>query len=336
MTDLEIRELVRTLVGKHPNGNDLAVALRDLPIMRWNSKMTGTYLAHALFDNPKYLPDGVIDEPFSLSWQATQAMHYKARWFLESCEKLKIAPILHRKVWELAYVLNTLEITGKLKNEMRGIGFGCGQESFPSYFASRGVQVVATDMDASCQAAQGWIATNQHSSTLEALYKPFLIERMQFDRLVTFETADMNDIPSKFDGQYDFCWSVCAFEHLGSIEKGLTFIERTMELMKPGGVSVHTTEFNFGIKEETIDDWPTVLFRQSDFEMLMHRLAVKGYVIPGFSFHVGDHPVDMYIDVPPYPGSESFYNKNFNSVHLKVSIDGLPCTCYGLVVQKPF
>jgi len=44
----------------------------------------------------------------------------------------------------------------------------------------------------------------------------------------------MNEIPRSFDNQYDYCWSVCAFEHLGSIQKGLDFVKNAMNVLKPG------------------------------------------------------------------------------------------------------
>jgi hypothetical protein len=40
-----------------------------------------------------------------------------------------------------------------------------------------------------------------------------------FDALVDFDVADMNAMPDTL-GQFDFVWSACAFEHLGSIRQG--------------------------------------------------------------------------------------------------------------------
>ena len=37
-------------------------------------------------------------------------------------------------------------------------------------------------------------------------------------------------------GQFDFVWSACAFEHLGSILNGLEFVVNSVKCLKPGGV----------------------------------------------------------------------------------------------------
>ena len=41
----------------------------------------------------------------------------------------------------------------------------------------------------------------------------------RFDQLVTFRPVDMTAIPDDLAG-FDFCWSSCALEHLGSLAAG--------------------------------------------------------------------------------------------------------------------
>ena len=65
----------------------------------------------------------------------------------------------------------------------------------------------------------------------------------EFRRLVDFRYCDMNNISSDLH-EFDFCWSCCALEHLGSLSAGLRFIERSLDTLRPGGWAVHTTEFN--------------------------------------------------------------------------------------------
>ena len=144
----------------------------------------------------------------------------------------------------------------------------------------------------------------------------------------------MNDIPKDLHRQFDFCWSVCAFEHLGSIQKGLDFVRESVKLLKPGGIAVHTTEFNYSEEEKTIDNWGTVLFRKKDFIALKESLEKDGYEVPPLSFDVGKTPVDWFIDVPPYPGEKGYFDDTMASLHLKLMVDGFPSTCYGVVVRR--
>ena len=46
-------------------------------------------------------------------------------------------------------------------------------------------------------------------------------------RRVSFRAVDMNTIAADLT-DFDFCWSSCCFEHLGSIDHGLQFIHNTM------------------------------------------------------------------------------------------------------------
>ena len=51
----------------------------------------------------------------------------------------------------------------------------------------------------------------------------------------------MRDLPDDL-GSFDFIWSSCSFEHLGSLGEGERFVLEALRFLKPGGVAVHTTE----------------------------------------------------------------------------------------------
>src|SRR5687767_7179476 len=98
---------------------------------------------------------------------------------------------------------------------MRRLGFGVGSEPMGDAFASQGCQVVATDQAPEAAAAQGWTAYDQHAAGLAAVRARNLTPADVFEANVTFEIADMNAIGAHLRG-FDFCWSSCALEHLGS------------------------------------------------------------------------------------------------------------------------
>ena len=147
----------------------------------------------------------------------------------------------------------------------------------------------------------------------------------------------MNEIPVLSD-QYDFCWSICALEHLGSIQNGLDFIENSLSLLKPGGIAIHTTEFNYASDLETIEHGLTVMFRRMDFEALKERLERKGHRLLGPDYFVGKGVLDKFVDLPPFFGDEGFLVSEqwpaTQPAHLKLALDGFPSTCMGLIIQK--
>jgi SAM-dependent methyltransferase len=302
--------------------------------MQWNVKVLGADLAARYYKKGGPPRSALMNNPFTPFWCATKFEDYLQSWFVDTCSELKLIPLLHRKLWEEVYVVNVLKAKGKLKPGSRGVVFGVGHERLPAYFASLGVEILATDLHPDKDAAKGWMKTNQHGS-LERLYYPEYIEWEDFRKRVKFCYADMNHIPNEWNGQFDFCWSICSFEHLGSIDNGLRFVLNTGRLLKEGGVSVHTTEFNYTNDEQTIDNWPTVLFRKKDFQRLAEELVGSGYEVPPLSFDVGGTPVDLFIDIPPYPKDAAFLDSRLSALHLKLLVDGFPCTCYGLNFSRP-
>ncbi len=132
-------------------------------------------------------------------------------------------------------------------------------------------------------------------------------------------------------------WSICALEHVGSITKGLDFIENSLRTLRSGGIAVHTTEFNYMNDRQTIDDWPTVLFQKQHFRELAERLERQGHHVAPLDFDVGDKPLDKFIDLPPYAHDWTPYQHDIwkgPSPQIKLSIDGFACTCFGIIVRK--
>ena len=319
----------------HPNGDQLWCLLRDLDNAKLNIKFFGYELARAL---SAALPPrtGLSAQAVGLKSKPSTQSDLESDWAAYWIQELQVAHIFHRKLWELVYVLQAIYDSGHLRAGARGLGFGCGDEPIPSYLASRDIYVTATDLSLEDAKSKAWVDTGQHISRAEAAYKSNLLSREQFDRQVVVRSADMNDIPGDLR-DYDFCWSICALEHLGSIKLGLDFIENSLATLHSGGIAVHTTEFNFLNDQQTIDSWPTVLFQKRHFQDLAERLQQQGHNVAPLDFDVGRKPLDRFIDVPPYLHDWSQWTRDMwdeGESHLKLSIDGFACTCFGLIVQK--
>lgn len=225
--------------------------------------------------------------------------HFNEPWFFAFGSRSHATVSYHRKDWEFAAISQALSERGCLTDGKKGLGFAVGTEPLVSRFASMGARVIATDVEPGAT-ADPWAQTGQHAASKEALFKPDLVTRQTFDDNVEFRWLNMLR-PEQFPTErFDFVWSACAFEHLGSLDAGLDFVKQSSRLLKPGGFAVHTTEYNVWSNTKTIDSGGVVLYRWQDLERLGRELNATGYWMDPVDPNPGTHQFDRDPDVPPY------------------------------------
>jgi hypothetical protein len=240
---------------------------------------------------------------------------------------LATVTVPHRKLWEFCYILRAAEQHGLLRPGRRAIGFGVGREPIPAMLALAGVSVLATDLDRDAETSAGWAASEQHMSGLASLSRPDLVSDDVLAQRVRTRSVDMNTIPDDL-GRFNLIWSSCALEHLGKPEAGLKFVEGTLSLLQPGGISVHTTELELTPCEETADYGHLSIYRLVDLERLVERVRELGFEIDTNWFVSMDTSADRWIALPPYPQDDP--------AHLKLAVgDASVSTSVGLLIRRP-
>lgn len=233
----------------------------------------------------------------------------------------------HRKYWEYAYVAQVLQQEGMLQAGKRGLGFAVGKEPLPAAFAKLGCEILMTDFPPA-----GWkklAATNA----------------VKHER-VSFRKVDMRDIPKDLHGKWDFIWSCCAFEHLGDLGAGMKFVMESMQCLKPGGIAVHTTEYNISSNDRTNDNCGSVLYRRRDMEALEKRLRHAGYSMAPLNWFSGDEAADWdighlneengYIKRLVIPVGHQKLRVRMSATHRRIAAPvGFIGTSIGLYVKKP-
>jgi 2-polyprenyl-3-methyl-5-hydroxy-6-metoxy-1,4-benzoquinol methylase len=242
-------------------------------------------------------------------------------FFHEWCAAMRSPLLLHRKQWEHVYIAEALRERGALVPGARGLALGAGRELLPVVFAEMGCEVTATDL-------QRW-----EPDPASELSRSPAVARIAVD------VVDMRTIPDSYRG-FDFTWSACSMDHLGSIDAGLQFVVDSLAVLRPGGIAVHTTELNVSTHGRTIESGPTVFFRAGDFERVRGMVAPIGYM-EELDFEPGDDYFDRFVDQPPYPGvcppdigqwdGERFEG---TKAHLVLDSGGHEVTSAGMLVRK--
>ena len=250
--------------------------------------------------------------------QACTALQFSEPDYDRLCGEINQSKAFHRKQWEYVYILRVLERYDLLRSTAKGIGFGCGKEPLAAVMAKYGCHIVATDIPSNPEGDAYW-----GSSSAEELFYPGICDKELFLHRVTFKTVNMTAIPDDL-GSYDFLWSCCAFEHLGSLEAGLKFVLDANKCLNRAGIAIHTTEYNVSSDDETLETPGLSLYRKRDLLSLAEQIECQGSRMLPLNFEVGDLPHDNYVDLPPYE----------QKIHLKLMVDKFVTTSFGFVVVK--
>ena len=162
-----------------PNINEMWSATKDMDAIRLNIKTLGYELARALAARLPQRADLTPTKVGLRSKPSTQT-DLESDWVAYWMSELKVPVVFHRKLWELAYVLQAIFENGHLKEGQRGLGFGCGAEPIPSYLTAHGVNVTITDLPPARGGQMGWVSTNQHAGSLDAAHMAHLVDKKVF------------------------------------------------------------------------------------------------------------------------------------------------------------
>ncbi len=248
---------------------------------------------------------------------------FHTEWYKKWVEEIKEAKRMHRKQWEFVCILKALFEKDMLQPSKRGLGFAVGTEPIPAVLAKHGAEVMATDIGAYTAKGRLWTLGNQNLKSISQLNDRNICPKIQFGELVKYRAVDMNDIPADLQ-DYDFNWSSCAIEHLGSIDHTVKFLLNQFNTLKKGGWAIHTTEFNVSSDTDTIEEENLVLFRKRDILRIIEEVRSAGHVIEDVDFTIHKTPLDYFIDLPPYG----------DNPHLKLMINNYVTTSILLIMQK--
>ena len=329
--DPALRELAVKIKNGRPNPTYFNIRFRDYEAMVSDVRMLGSVIGRQ-FSNASLRRD--VQSPGKLrlkSKTCTQA-DMESDWAAFWTKEMKLPSTYHRKRWEFAYIAQALWAEGKVAKGKCGMGFGCGIEPLPSLFVKYGASVLATDLDPNDPKAGPWAVSNQLTTTANALRRPVICPDESLLDNITFRPQNMKGIDADLYGKFDFCWSACALEHLGSINEGLEFVRNSLRVLKPGGVAVHTTEFTFD-SAKALEFGSSVYYKEIHLQEFSERLKAEGYMMAELDLSAGDGILDQFVDFPKK--KDMFLTNRSPPLHLKINSNGYVCTSVGMIITAP-
>lgn len=151
------------------------------------------------------------------------------------------------RTWEFAAVVDRLAQAGLLDGSRSGVSFGSGRECL-LYALSHVVQrLAATDL---YDGASSWMRDMGASTARDYVLAGATLPARE--SALEVHDADMRDtgLPG---GEFDFAYSVCAFEHIGHDAEFLQHLREAHRLTTDDGVYVLTTEINLEDRTHPIE-----------------------------------------------------------------------------------
>jgi hypothetical protein len=269
---------------------------------------------------------GAATAQLDVAGLASRPAHFsdvQSGWFAYWVSQLRCAVRPHRKLWEFTVVLQALYEAGVLTRDAKLLGFGVGGEPLPSYLASLGVSVVATDLP--------------EEAERDRVLNPAFVPGEAFDARVEVSNLDMRRLDDATLRGFDGCWSCSVINTLSTADEAFDTLIGAMDVLRPGGVAVHTTDFAFA-DDVAFCPRGELAFTRSFFERVADGLNGRGHTVSALSFDLGGHPLDGYVDLEPYEvdGAEAWRNlwaEGRGAPHLKLRHVDLLKTSFVLIVR---
>ncbi len=159
---------------------------------------------------------------------------------------LRQNPFLFSRQWQHAHVYSILARRNRLGADRRGISFGAGREPLTYAVANAVDHLLATDL---YDPESTWRTARTADPAAFLLAEPSLpvdLARLEVKRM------DMRAIDAP-EGAFDFAYSICAFEHIGTDPDFVRHLTGVRRILKPGGVYVMTTELRLGPRSHPIE-----------------------------------------------------------------------------------
>lgn len=188
-----------------------------------------------------------------------------ADWFDPEVQNIIINELrepsrFHRKQWEFAMIFLALQKLHLLNDSATGLSLGGGNERVLYSIANHIKKLFVTDL---YDDKTIWdCARTNNPDDFISKSKPFDVNSSKIKAL----RMDMRNLDFE-ENTFDFCYSSCAIEHIGSYQDFVQHFNEVYRCLKDGGYYIFTTEFHFG--NETIETPNNYIFSPDYLERII-------------------------------------------------------------------
>lgn len=262
-------------------------------------------------------------------------LHQDMKYVIEEILENNLS--FHRKQWEFAVIFLALLQHKKLHADSVGASFGAGKEPIIYPITKMVSRFTATDL---YSYKTGWsTAKIEKESDCRQFVLSNAPDNFPDEKLNVLE-MDMRKL-SFHDSSLDFCYSSCAFEHIGHHEDFVNHLKEVKRVLKNDGVYVMTTEhlyfhdtiktkgnYKFNIKDlieifKDADFFPQPVFDNSLSQNSLNRPKPELTVLKGYTKKVDNlwPGITLCKLGIPYTSSCFIFKKSSNTKQIKLTDD---------------
>jgi hypothetical protein len=216
--------------------------------------------------------------------QLCTTSQFKDQAFAEIAGAMGLATGVSRFRWQQVWIVSVLATEGFIAAGKRGLGLQLDNDRISALLASRGCEVLAT-----AAADPGGLGAADRRLRL---FYPEVIHIEEFDRLVRFAELEPRSVGELAAQSVDFVWSIGMPGRLGTVDAALDFFEASTRPLRPGGIALHTFDFNLTSNRSTWEQPGNVVLRLRDIEALAERLRPSGCRLLPLTTHPGHDIAD--------------------------------------------
>jgi hypothetical protein len=196
--------------------------------------------------------------------QAATSAHYAEPAYDSWLKRLGEPRDRNLEGWRTAYLAHVLDRYGVLQAGASAVAVELAGRPIPALVAGEGLDLTLLHPPELAEA-----------TLFDRLRRPTLCSDAAWNDRVRFRAADLHDLPEDL-ANFDLFWSADVVSRFDTLPQAFSFVETSMECLRPGGLAVHVFDADL---HSHVGPSRAALFRRVDLERLALQLISRGHQV---------------------------------------------------------